>query len=905
MQLFQSGILVPNVNEGIDYGKLENAQKLRENIDYKVHPQLGYISLTQKLENDEILAVAFQYTVGDQVFQVGEFANDGVQATAVNFSEENQFVNSNNLILKLIKSTVTNVDEPIWDLMMKNIYNTGAFQLEKQDFKLNIFYKESSELNFITPVEGTNFPDPIAGSSPIDEQPLLSFFNFDRLNFNNDPQISGDGFFDFVSNITVIETTGQIIFTKVEPFGEYLFEALRLNFNEDYDGDQNIIDDYNLNQKKYVYHTLYSSTKTAAEQKSEKNKFLLKGRYKSSSGGGIPIGAYNVPRGSVNVTAGGRQLVEGVDYTVNYQLGTVQILDPGLQASNIPINVSVENNAIFGQQTKRFSGINIEHLFNDNFIVSATLLNLHERPLTQKANFGTEPINNTIVGFDGNFSKEIPLLTRLVNKLPNIETDVPSNLSVRGEFAYLIPGAPRGNNFNGEATSYIDDFEGTQNIIDLMSPLSWSISSRPLDLGNIYNEGDEDDNGIQNGYDRALLNWYTIDPIFYSTQRPSEITDEDTSNLYSRRIFIDEIFPQIDLVQGQTTVINSLDLNYYPNLRGPYNMDPNVVDGQIDNTSDSWAGITRLINNTDFEQSNVEYIEFWLMDPFLENPTNSGGKLTFNLGNISEDIIKDGRKQYENGLPEDGDISLLPTTLWGTVVPQNQALVYAFSSSGENRVNQDVGLDGYDDLEESSMFNNFSDLQDPANDNYNYFLNTTGNIFERYMMYNGLDGNSPENISENNRGSNTYPDVEDINRDNTMNTIDSYFEYELDISPSSLSDLNNEYIVDRKEKNVSLPNGTSSIVRWYQFRIPINEPTSSIGGISDFRSIRFMRMYLTDFSQNTIFRFGTLELVRSDWRKYKLSLDNEINNENDNTDFFCWNNWYTGKRRNICFTPRN
>ena len=416
----------------------------------------------------------------------------------------------------------------------------------------------------------------------------------------------------------------------------------------------------------------------------------------------------------------------------------------------------------------------------------------------------------------------------------------------------MIPGAPRGNNFNGEATSYIDDFEGTQNIIDLMSPLSWSISSRPLDLGNIYNEGDEDDNGIQNGYDRALLNWYTIDPIFYSTQRPSEITDEDTSNLYSRRIFIDEIFPQIDLVQGQTTVINSLDLNYYPNLRGPYNMDPNVVDGQIDNTSDSWAGITRLINNTDFEQSNVEYIEFWLMDPFLENPTNSGGKLTFNLGNISEDIIKDGRKQYENGLPEDGDISLLPTTLLGKFVHKNQALVYAFSSSGENRVNQDVGLDGYDDLEESSMFNNFSDLQDPANDNYNYFLNTTGNIFERYMMYNGLDGNSPENISENNRGSNTYPDVEDINRDNTMNTIDSYFEYELDISPSSLSDLNNEYIVDRKEKNVSLPNGTSSIVRWYQFRIPINEPTSSIGGISDFRSIRFMRMYLTDFSQNTI-----------------------------------------------------
>ena len=881
----QAGILVPNVNEGIDYGKLENAKKLRENIDYKIHPQLGYISLTQKLDNDEILAVAFQFTVGDQVFQVGEFANDGVQATEVFSNGENQVVNSNNLILKLLKSTVTNIEEPIWDLMMKNIYNTGAFQLEREDFKLNIFYKESSELNYISPTDGTPFPNPLSGNLPIEEQPLLSFFNFDRLNYNNDPQINGDGFFDFVPEMTVVQETGKIIFTKVEPFGEYLFESLRLNVGENYQGDQNVQTDYNHNQKKYVYHTLYNSTKTVAEQQAEKNKFLVKGKYKSSSGGGIPIGAYNVPRGSVTVTAGGRVLVEGVDYTVNYQLGTVQILDPGLQSSNTPINVSVENNALFGQQTKRFSGVNIEHQFSDDFILSGTLLNLHERPLTQKANFGTEPINNTIFGFDGNFSKEIPLLTRLINKLPNIETDVPSNLSVRGEVAYLIPGAPKGNNFNGEATSYIDDFEGTQNIIDMMAPQSWSLSSRPKDLGKIYSEGDEDGNGIQNGFDRALLNWYSIDPIFYSSQRPSEITDEDLSNIYSRRIFIDEIFPQVDLVQGQTTVINSLDLNFYPELRGPYNMDPLVSDGQIDDSGDSWAGITRLINTTDFEQSNVEYLEFWLMDPFLNNDQNSGGKLTFNLGNISEDVIKDGRKQYENGLPEDGNISLLPPTSWGTVVPQNQSLVYAFSSLGEARTNQDVGLDGYDDFEEASIFNSFADLSDPSNDNYNYFLNSSGNIFERYKQYNGLDGNSPETISDTDRGSYTYPDVEDINRDNTMNTIDSYFEYKLDITPNSLSDFNNSYIIDRKEKNVNLPNGTSQLVKWYQFRIPVNEPTSAIGGISDFRSIRFMRMYLTDFNQNTIFRFGTLELVRSDWRKYQLTLDEEIDNNNDTTDF--------------------
>ena len=881
----QSGILLPNVNEGFDYGKLENAKKLLAGSDYKINSQLGYISLNQKLDNDEILAVAFQYTIADQVFQVGEFANDGVQATEVTDNNDSSpVINNNNLVVKLLKSTVSSVDEPMWDLMMKNIYNTGSFQLEEDGFKLNIFYNESSPLNYISPVEGTPFPINNNNDLNIGETPLLNLFNFDRLNSNNDPQFSGDGFFDFVPGMTVLQNNGKIIFTKVEPFGEFLFEKLRLNPNENYNGNQDITDDYNLNQKKYVYNSLYSSSKTIALQSSEKNKFQVTGKYKSSSGSGIPIGAYNVPRGSVNVTAGGRVLTEGVDYTVNYQLGTVQILDPALQSSGTPINVSVENNATFGQQTKRFTGFNVEHQFNENFLLGGTFLNLNERPVTQKANYGTEPINNTIIGFNGNFATEIPFFTRLVNKLPNIETDVPSNLSVRGEVAYLVPGAPKGTDFKGEVTSYVDDFEGTQNIIDLMSAQGWSLSSRPKNLGLLYNDGVEDANGIQNGYDRALLNWYSIDPIFYSSIRPSDINDDDVSDPYTRRIFIDEIFPQIDIVQGQLSVINSLDLNYYPEERGPYNMNPQNSQNTLTNPSNSWAGITRQITTTDFEQSNVEYIEFWLQDPFINNSENLGGKLNFNLGNISEDILKDGRKQYENGLPEDGDVSLLNETTWGSVVPQNQSLIYAFSTLGEERENQDVGLDGYDDQDEAIKFPSFSNLDDPSNDNYNYFLNADGDILNRYKNYNGLEGNSPETFTNTNRGSSTQPDTEDINRDNTMNTIDSYFEYEIDITPNSLSDINNEYIKDRKEKTVTLPNGTSETIKWYQFRVPVNEPTNTVGGISDFRSIRFIRMYLNEFTQNTTFRFGTLELVRSDWRKYQLSLDEELNNDNDITN---------------------
>jgi cell surface protein SprA len=891
----QSGFLLPGVNEGFDYGKLENARKLTEGNGFTVDTQLGYISLNQRLQNDEVLAVAYQYTIGDKVYQVGEFANDGLAATDVveDVNTGIETVTNQSLVLKMLKSAVTNVNLPVWDLMMKNIYNTGAYQLSQDDFRLNIFYNETSALNFITPVSGTPFPAPTGNDDPLEETPLIRLFNFDRLNFNNDPQNKGDGFFDFVPGVTVIPQNGKIIFTKVEPFGSFLFETLRSTGSEDYDGDETILGTYNQNQAKYVYRSLYKNTKTAALQDSDKNKFLMRGRYKSSGGSGIPIGAFNVPRGSVKVTAGGRVLVEGVDYTVNYQIGTVQILDPSLQASNTPIQVSVENNAVFGQQTKRFTGINVEHQFNENFVLGATVLNLNERPITQKANYGSESINNTIFGFNGNYSTEVPFLTRLANKLPNIDTDVESNLSLRGEFAYLKPGTPKGTDFDSEATSYVDDFEGSQNGISLLSPQSWFLSSRPKDLGRVYTEGAEDELGYQNGFDRAHLNWYSVDPIFYSGQRPGSITDDDVSDLYARRIFIDELFPQVDIVTGQYTVINTLDLVYNPEERGPYNYKLDAVDGILETPQNSWAGITRQLTSTDFEQSNVEYIEFWLMDPFLDNPSNPGGKLVFNLGNISEDVIKDGRKQYENGLPEDGDISFLPPTSWGTVTPQNQSLIYAFSSQGDARNNQDVGLDGFDDFEESTTsdprFTPFTALDDPANDNYNYYLNTDGDIFERYKRYNGLEGNSPDAVSDTNRGSTTLPDVEDINRDNTMNTIDSYYEYEIDISTSDLNNPTNSYIVDRKSvSNITLPNGSSSgTINWYQYRIPISEFTNDIGGISDFRSIRFARMYLKEFTESTVLRFGTLDLVRSDWRRYQLSLDDDSNDATqlEGTDF--------------------
>ncbi|MBO6829285.1 MAG: cell surface protein SprA [Muricauda sp.] len=852
-----SGFNVPgySVNEGFDYAILENARKLEPGRDYEFDSQLGYISLSQSLSNDEVLGVAFQYTFGGQVFQVGEFANGGVDATTV--PPNSNLIENNALVLKLLKSNITNVQDPIWDLMMKNIYSTGAYQLSQEDFKLNILYSDPTPRNYITPV------DPNAGwPSGLEDQILLNVFNLDRLNIYNDVQAGGDGFFDYVEGITVDSQSGRIIFTKVEPFGEYLFERLGGGVY-DVEEDQG----YNPNQRKYVFRNMYAKTKAASLQDAEKNRFQIKGRYTSQSNNGIPIGAFNVPQGSVTVTAGGRQLQEGIDYTVNYQAGTVQLLDPSLEASNTPINISVENNAVFGQQTRRFAGVNVEHKFNENFVLGGTLLNLNERPLTQKSNYGIEPVNNTIFGLNGNFSTEIPFLTRLANKLPNIDTDVPSNLSLRGEVAFLRPNSPKNADFRGETTTYLDDFEGAQALIDIRSSLGWSLASPPVEFIN-------DRTGIDVGFERAKMAWYTIDPIFYTNQRPTGMSDNDISSNATRRVFIDEVFTETDIAQGQTQVQSTLDIVYYPNQKGPYNANPSF---ETETPDAKWGGIMRPLSSTNFEQSNVEFVQFWVLDPYIDGETTDAnvGELVLNLGNISEDILRDGRKQYENGLPASTNNEIPRETIWGQV-PSTQSLVYAFDADETNRAAQDLGLDGYDDAAEATIYN--GPAEDPALDNYRYYLNREGSILERYLDFNNTEGNSPVAVTNTNRGSTTLPDVEDIDRDLTMNTVNSYYEYRIQIKPNTTVD--DKYVTDIREGlTPTLPNGTQLNRRWIQYKIPLSDFTDAVGGISDFRSISFMRMYLTGFSDDVVLRFATLDLVRGDWGTFTRSLQPDVDND--------------------------
>ncbi len=850
---------------GVDFEKIENARLLSPR-EYTFNEKLGYISLNTALNTDEILAVAYEYTYRGQTFQVGELSqSSGISAPS-------------SLILKLMKPTNFTPNSYAWPLMMKNVYALGAYQVSQEDFTLDVLYRDDKTGNAINYLPDGNLNKSI----------LIRLLNLDNMNSQQDPY--PDGIFDFMNGVTINPSNGRVFFTLLEPFGSDLANILRDSL-EGENVDRAI--------EKYVFQELYDSTKTKAQQIAEKNKFLIAGEYSSSNSSEIMLNAMNVPQGSVKVTAGGRELVEGQDFTVDYMLGRVTIINQGILESGTPIRISLENQSLFNFQTKTLVGTHLDYKISDNFTLGATAMHLTERPLTQKVNIGDEPISNTIWGLNGSYSTESQLITTLVDKLPFLETKAPSSLTVVGEFAQLIPGHSKA--IEKEGNAYIDDFEGSETSIDLKQFSSWKLASTPR---GFFPEAELNNNRAY-GYGRAKMAWYQIDPLFVNndSRTPDYIkaNPDLQSSAYVYELYEQDIFPNKENPNGIPTRISVLNMAYYPRERGPYNYDYQRIDedGKLLEPTRRWGGVMREIYSSDFEQANVEFIEFWLMDPFAEMPDHNGGQLYFNLGNISEDVLKDSRKTFENGLPTSNVIEKVDTTVWGRV-PLTQSLVQGFSAGDETRKYQDVGLDGLSTEAELQYFsekpddylNQIDDLfnagritsatreairSDPSSDNYRYYRSSQSDaeqldILSRYKDYNNHEGNSPSDIDnpESYPTSGTsLPDIEDINRDNTLSEGESYFVYRVDLNRNEL-EVGRNNIVDKVVDRVTYENGKKADVTWYQFRIPIYNYETTVGDISDFKTIRFMRMFMTGFEDTTFLRFARMDLVRGEWRRYAL-----------------------------------
>jgi cell surface protein SprA len=864
--------------QAIEYEKVENARRLTES-DYSYNSLLGYISLNQALNNDEVLGVAYEYTYRGQTYQVGEFSTDGSDGQDA-------------LILKLLKPTITNPNNKVWDLMMKNVYSIGAYNVDQAGFKINILYNN--------PDQSINIPYfPMDG---VKDQQLVTLLDMDKINQNNQP--FSDGVFDFspfnqVGNKidnggTINRKSGRVFFSTIEPFGKTLAKKLEA------------VNIPTTTINRVSFYELYDSTKTAAQQVPSKNRFTLQGEYQSSISSDIPLNTLNVPEGAVSVTAGGIKLVEGTDYTVDYNLGRVKIINSGILESNTPIKISIESNSVFGFQARSMIGGHYQYRFSDRAKVGATWVRMMERPVTQKVDFGNEPFKNNVIGADFAIRTDLPFLTKLVDLLPVISTNQMSTLSLTGEVAHLIPGQPRA--INKEGTSYIDDFEASQSAIDLRSVNAWRLASVPQGQQDLFPEATKNDLSV--GFKRAKTAWYVIDPLFYQSNNLTPLHIKQNAQMLSdsrmRLVNQIDIFPNLQQQYGSIPNIPILELAYYPKERGMYNYDTtNTIDsaGLFINPENRWGGIQRGLTTNDFELANIEFIQFWVLDPFNSDAENSdpnsamtGGDLYFNLGNISEDVLPDSRKSFENGLPPSNAVlgDNLDTTIWSKVSTQ-QIIINAFDTDPQARLNQDVGIDGWKNSEEKAAYNNFVSwvqnngvlnpdvkarlIADPSSDDYNYYLDDNFDaaqldILKRYKKFNGMEGNSPTTEMSDTANASGYPtqasiqpDNEDINQDNNLSESESYFQYRVSMRPNDLAQVGQNYITNKQ----TYQNGNKTET-WYQFKVPLRDFEKKINGIQDFRSIRFMRMFLKNFDEEVVLRFARLELIRGEWRVYRQDL---------------------------------
>ena len=303
----------------------------------------------------------------------------------------------------------------------------------------------------------------------------------------------------------------------------------------------------------------------------------------------------------------------------------------------------------------------------------------------------------------------------------------------------------------------------------------------------------------------------------------------------------------------------------------------------------------RSLTTTDFQAANIEFLEFWVLNPFMNN--DNPGDLYINLGNVSEDILRDSRKFFENGIPVNPDsaqLDALDRTAWGRI-PRIPDIARAFDNTGRNQ--QDVGYDGVDSRSSTDELEQFQDVMDIYRQNYfpMYTMKLQG---IRQMMISGVltipfmrrimpeqssvtvnlttrrvTHRMPNKVAGSVLPKLPLPNNEDIDADNTLNESEAYYQYKIPLRtvPSNLGGAAYELDTENTPFVTDMVTDPASDRTWYRFKVPVDEFDTRVGVIEDFRTIRFIRMYLHGFQQEVTLRFARFELARNQWRRYPTS----------------------------------
>ena len=893
---------------------------LEEGIDYTLDPNLGWISLTSSLTEDEVIAVSYQYqTLGGGLVTVGD--RRAVQGAAEVGPRT---------ILKMLRAPDPIPDDPLWDLTLRNVYRVGGRSLTPNAFDLDLTFEPPGQ---------TASREPTGLS--LGGRTLLAAFGLDRI--TEQGTAGSDNTFDYRQGYTVDAGAGRIIFPVRQPFADYVADLIQTGqtvtqgdaVNVAFTGltEAEALDLYApvLGERGTAEaQDLYDFKRTNARRRLQGlARYQIVGEFRGSTQSVFPLG-FQIVEGTVRVTADGRPLEEGSDYRVNYTSGTVEITNPLYLASSQQIEVSAEQQDLFSVTSKTLLGLRADYRISENALLGATWMSLSERPPAGLGKFrvGEEAIDNTVIGVDGSYLAEPRWLTRAVDALPFIQTRAPSRFELRGEFAQLTPGSPLTSAFGDardalsaegldfaedelDGVSYIDDFEGSETPYTAPQQVSgWQLAAPPESAGPpesvLRAPGSPATDPLLKSNWRGLFTWYTLSDNLYR-----DYDDLGLLNPAVTPITNTELFGERDRGDNQDLPLNLLDVYFDPTQRGPHNYSGEL--GQVlgPRRQEAWGGFIRPIEGafSDFGgQNNVEFVEM-LFAPFAGRDGSEaiapGARLILDLGRLNEDTLPNAFPNGEDGLRPDERLAEAQIDAFSRRQSggQTNGIVDFFDDSGQT---EDVGIDGLPtrqdltdnvayDFSEQTVFADFLAAlpadpvvraraeRDPSGDDYRNFEDedyfNDGALFpggatvqERFAsFYPATELNSPiarDNILGRKDGLTANPDLEDIDGDGQTNTSDAYHRYEIPLDEAGLKAspfFVNEIDVDDVGRVGGFGDQT-----WYLLRIPVRSPNRTVVGLADttdFSRIEHIRLWTTGHDKPATLRFASFELVGSQWLK--------------------------------------
>jgi len=496
-----------------------------------------WIKLKRSLDDDEVLGVYYRFRDKNGV---GHTVGNLVYEPDSNVCSEEDTA----YLLKLIKPENPRPSDATWDYEWKNVYDLRGREIQREGFELKI-YKGDGDLSI-----DKNYQES-------DKNNYLTILGLDSLNL--DGQLEPDGIIDLVDE-KINLNEGLLIFPTKKPFCDNLIG----------------LDDT-------VHKIYYLPNNDADRTHSTKYYIYIKSASRKLQYSLGSLGRMNIIEGSEIVTLNGQRLVRGTDYNIIYELGQITFITDRVLDPTANVTIDYEYAPLFMLEKKTLFGLNTNYDMG-NLNLGFSALYKSEQTGENRPRVGMEPTRNFIWDASLGYKTSPWILTKLVDALPLVEADAPSELNINAEVAQSLP------NPNTKNDAFIDDFEGSLEYTDMgVQRGIWTVCSA---------------SPAKSLLQRGRMIWY---------------------NPWNR-IKIKDIWPR-----SQTTDENDLTDVLVMKL---YSKTPQVpASDSFDIADTAWNGILRALPKGSYDQSKTEFLEIWLK--------GDKAKLHIDFGQISEDINGD------------------------------------------------------------------------------------------------------------------------------------------------------------------------------------------------------------------------------------------------------------------------